>query len=137
MLGDARDMAKKLKKPDRIIMNLPHSAMDFLDISLEIAAPGATIHLYTIQEKDTVDIIKGSIIKLAESMGRKAYRSGRFHRGKDSQNQGRGKGPPCSNRPVGRPGANCGATERTVCFGLHGEGRPCTRLIRDQSLTFR
>jgi tRNA (guanine37-N1)-methyltransferase len=71
MLGDAREMAKRLKEPDRIIMNLPHSAIDFLDTALEIAAPGATIHLYTIQEKDTLDIIRNGIVKLAESMGRK------------------------------------------------------------------
>ncbi len=69
MLGDARDMAKKLSVPDRIIMNLPHSAIDFLDIALEVAAPGSTIHLYSIQEMDTLDIIKNAIISLAESKG--------------------------------------------------------------------
>ena len=71
MLGDAREMAQKLPNPDRIIMNLPHSAIDFLDTSLEIVASGGTIHLYTIQEIDTLDIIKNAIIKLAESKDRK------------------------------------------------------------------
>ncbi len=71
MLGDAKYMAIKLPNPDRIIMNLPHSAIDFLDTALEIITSGGTIHLYTIQEIDTLDIIKNAIIKLAESKGRK------------------------------------------------------------------
>ena len=71
MLGDAREMARKLPDPDRIIMNLPHSAIDFLDTALEIVTSGGTIHLYTIQEIDTLDIIKNAIIKLAESKDRK------------------------------------------------------------------
>ena len=71
MLGDAKYVAKKLPNPDRIIMNLPHSAIDFLDTALEIVAPGGIIHLYTIQEKGTLDMIKNAIIKLAESKGHK------------------------------------------------------------------
>lgn len=71
MLGDARERAPALPVPDRIIMNLPHSAIDFLDTSLEIVRSGGTIHLYTIQEIDTLDIIKNAIIKLAKSKGRK------------------------------------------------------------------
>jgi len=70
MLGDAREMAIKLPNPDRIIMNLPHSAIEFLDIALDIVAPGGIIHLYTIQEIDTLDTIKNGIIKLAESRNR-------------------------------------------------------------------
>ena len=71
MLGDARERALELPHPDRIIMNLPHSAIDFLDTALKIVTSGGTIHLYTIQEIDTLDIIKNAIIKLAESKGRK------------------------------------------------------------------
>ena len=71
MLGDARERALQLPIPDRIIMNLPHTAIDFLDVALEIVASGGTIHLYSIQEKDTLDIIKNSIMSLAESKSRK------------------------------------------------------------------
>ncbi len=67
ILGDARDMILNLPYPNRIIMNLPHSAIDFLDIAIEIVTPGGIIHLYTIQEINTLDIIKNAIIKLAES----------------------------------------------------------------------
>ena len=70
MQGDARAVAGQLSFPDRIIMNLPHSAIDFLDTALEIVASGGIIHLYTIQEIETLDIIKNGIIKLAESKGR-------------------------------------------------------------------
>ncbi len=72
MMGDARERAKQLPRPDRIIMNLPHSAMDFLDTALEIITPKGTIHLYSIQEADTLAMIEKPILNLAESIQRKA-----------------------------------------------------------------
>ena len=71
MLGDAREMAKKLSKPNRIIMNLPHSAMDFFDTALEVLDPGGIIHLYSIQEISLLDMTKKVILNLAESKGYK------------------------------------------------------------------
>ena len=50
MLGDARDLMPELSEPDRIIMNLPHSSLDFLDVALARVKPGGVIHLYLISE---------------------------------------------------------------------------------------
>jgi len=44
--GDARD-AFRDKKFDRVVMNLPHCSLDFLDCALERCG-GGTIHLYRI-----------------------------------------------------------------------------------------
>lgn len=70
MLGDARDIAPKLARPDRIIMNLPHTAIDFLDVALKIINPRGTIHLYIILEAESIDIIKRSVAHLAVSLKR-------------------------------------------------------------------
>ena len=71
MLGDARIRATQLPRPDRIIMNLPHTAIEFLDVAMGAVKKGGTIHLYTIQESETLDMIKNSIMSLAKSYGRK------------------------------------------------------------------
>ncbi len=71
MLGDAKDIAPKLPRPDRIIMNLPHSAIDFLDIALDIVNPGGTIHLYLIMESDALEMMERGILHLAKSRSRK------------------------------------------------------------------
>jgi tRNA (guanine37-N1)-methyltransferase len=47
VLGDTRDVAPFLGKFDRIIMNLPHSSIDYLDCALECIESGM-VHLYTI-----------------------------------------------------------------------------------------
>jgi len=46
--GDARDVAPKLPKADRIVMNLPHGAHHFLDVAARLAQPTATIHYHEI-----------------------------------------------------------------------------------------
>ena len=65
MLGDARVLVRSLKKADRIIMNLPHSSLDFLDAGLSAVEPGGMIHLYAIAGKDGLETVKESIIKVA------------------------------------------------------------------------
>lgn len=70
MLGDARDIAPQLPKPDRIIMNLPHIAIDFLDVALDIVNKRGMIHLYVIMEKDSIELIKKSVARLAVSKRR-------------------------------------------------------------------
>jgi tRNA (guanine37-N1)-methyltransferase len=52
ILGDARDMPNKLPKADRIIMNLPHSATEFMPVALGLVGPAGTIHLYDIIEPE-------------------------------------------------------------------------------------
>lgn len=46
--GDAREVAKGLAPADRIAMNLPHGAKEFLDVAARLAKPGATLHYHEI-----------------------------------------------------------------------------------------
>jgi len=72
MLGNARDIAPKLPRPDRIIMNLPHTAIDFLDVALDVINPrGGTIHLYMIMETDALEMMERGILHLAKAMKKK------------------------------------------------------------------
>ena len=70
MLGDAREVAPKLAHPDRIIMNLPHTSIEFLDIALKIINRHGMIHLYVIMEEESKELIRRSISHLAVSLGR-------------------------------------------------------------------
>ena len=49
--GDARELAPSLGPADRIIMNLPHSAHEFLPEALKSAAPDAWLHVYQVADK--------------------------------------------------------------------------------------
>jgi len=70
MLGDARDIVPQLPRPDRIVMNLPHTSIDFLDVALGVINKRGTIHLYLILEKGSQEMIKKSIVHLATALGR-------------------------------------------------------------------
>jgi tRNA (guanine37-N1)-methyltransferase len=51
--GDVRDVAPKYENwADRIVMNLPHSADDFLDVAVTIASDDCVVHYYDIQHED-------------------------------------------------------------------------------------
>jgi tRNA (guanine37-N1)-methyltransferase len=51
--GDVRDVADDYADwADRIVMNLPHSADDFLDTAVAVAGDECVIHLYDIQHED-------------------------------------------------------------------------------------
>lgn len=50
ILGDAREEVARLEKADRIIMNLPHSAREFLPEAIDALKPGGVIHFYEIME---------------------------------------------------------------------------------------
>ena len=69
-LGDSREVAPTLGVFDRIIVNLPHSSMDFLDLSLETIEEGV-IHLYSIIEDSSVMDFIRKIHDLAIDAGRK------------------------------------------------------------------
>ena len=53
--GDARTEIVKLPAADRVIMNLPRSAEDFLPDALSHTKKGGTVHLYSIHEKSDAD----------------------------------------------------------------------------------
>ena len=51
--GDVRDVAGEYEGwADRIVMNLPHSADDFLDTAVALAGDEAVLHYYDIQHED-------------------------------------------------------------------------------------
>ena len=53
MCGDARNVIKKLPSADRIIMNLPQTADEFLGDALSDLKNGGMIHLHKIMERST------------------------------------------------------------------------------------
>ena len=70
MLGDAREVAAEVPTVNRIIMNLPHSSFDFLDVAAGKIAEGGTIHYYEILEQDALDGRVAEIRKLLASLGK-------------------------------------------------------------------
>lgn len=63
MIGDARNIPEMLPNLtfDRIIMNLPFAAYEFLTAAAKLAAPKCTIHLYSLVEREgehTADILR-------------------------------------------------------------------------------
>ncbi len=67
--GDARDVAKGISGADHVIMNLPHSAFEFLDTAFSIIKKGGIIHFYAIaHEDDLFDGILGKIKDIAHKM---------------------------------------------------------------------
>jgi len=71
--GDAREEAKRFAgTADHVIMNLPHSAYEFLDSAVLLTKPGGIIHYYGITPED--DLFESSIKLIreaAEKAGRK------------------------------------------------------------------
>jgi len=55
--GDAREVLFELPHADRIIMNLPHSAVDFFHDALSRLNLGGTIHFYHICERDEIEAV--------------------------------------------------------------------------------
>ncbi len=50
LLGDAGEIVPTLDGFDRVIMNLPHSALDYLGPALNVARDGGWVHLYCMIE---------------------------------------------------------------------------------------
>jgi len=63
-LGDVRKIVPKLKKKfDRIIMPLPKTAGEFLDLAKGAARKGATVHYYTFGKEEEFGSIKEKLRK--------------------------------------------------------------------------
>lgn len=68
--GDARDALKDVSGADHVIMNLPHSALEFLDAAFGILKNGGIIHFYAItHENDLFDSILARIEDIAGHSG--------------------------------------------------------------------
>ncbi len=70
VLGDAREEVAKLGPADRIIMNLPHSARDFLPEAISALRPGGVIHFYEIMEDSELEARAGMTADEAIRQGR-------------------------------------------------------------------
>ncbi|MBW2971029.1 class I SAM-dependent methyltransferase family protein, partial [Candidatus Woesearchaeota archaeon] len=63
ILGDAREIVPQLGKFDRIVMPLPKTADQFLDVALSASKPDSIIHFYDFASEaefpnSTIDKIK-------------------------------------------------------------------------------
>ena len=66
--GDCRKVVKKHRwkqKADRVIMNLPMHAGEFLDVAFYTAKPNAVVHCYFFLPED--ELFKGAIKKIKEA----------------------------------------------------------------------
>ncbi len=70
LLGDARDRVRGLEPADRIIMNLPHSAFDFLPDAIQALRPGGVVHFYEIMEEADLEKRTDSMRSMAVKEGR-------------------------------------------------------------------
>ncbi len=75
LLGDARQLAKgKLNGvADRVIMNLPETAIDFIDVACQALKPqGGVVHFYGfIRKPDTIEDLESRFSRAVEVAGRK------------------------------------------------------------------
>jgi tRNA (guanine37-N1)-methyltransferase len=70
ILGDAKEEVGKLEPADRVIMNLPHSAREFLAEAISVLKPGGVMHFYEIMEDSEVDSRFGMLADAAVRQGR-------------------------------------------------------------------
>ncbi|MHA2357675.1 MAG: class I SAM-dependent methyltransferase [Candidatus Heimdallarchaeaceae archaeon] len=85
LVGDSRDVIKTLQPADRVIMNLPSTSLEYLDIASQILKPEGILHFYhfisTEKPKEKLISILGET--LAE-VNRKIKRVINFHKVRES-----------------------------------------------------
>jgi len=67
--GDSRHAIFDIPNPDRIVMNLPHSARDFFADALTRLNIGGTIHLYHICDRNDIDEVLAGLMFESGGMG--------------------------------------------------------------------
>lgn len=70
LLGDAREVVPRLGPADRVIMDLPRSAVEFLGVALGALRPGGLLHYYEIIPRDRVDAREQELRGRASALGR-------------------------------------------------------------------
>lgn len=68
--GDVRAVVPELKEFDRVIMPLPHTAEDFLDVAVPATKEMGMIHLYHFSTQEEVEELAKTIPSRLESLGR-------------------------------------------------------------------
>lgn len=67
--GEARSVLRQVPPLDRVILDLPHSAMDYLPESLRALSDRGTVHLYAILEQAEERDRRGAIESTARATG--------------------------------------------------------------------
>jgi tRNA (guanine37-N1)-methyltransferase len=70
--GDSREEVAGISDADHVIMNLPHSAMEFIEAALGIIKRGGIIHFYAISHED--DLFDGIFKKIEEHARRAGFK---------------------------------------------------------------
>jgi tRNA (guanine37-N1)-methyltransferase len=65
--GDARAVVPPLGRFDRIIMNHPHHAIEFVEVALVAAKDGTVVHLHAIGRPDEVDAVERRALTAARA----------------------------------------------------------------------
>lgn len=83
LLGDARERIRDLEPADRIIMNLPHNAFNFLPDAMRSLKQGGVVHFYEIMEEANLEerinemrtaaVREGKVMKLLAQRKVKSY----------------------------------------------------------------
>lgn len=71
LMGDARKVIPGLGPVDRVIMDLPHSAAEFLDTALGVLKPEGFLHYYEIMPRGDVEARMEDLPRRAQAVGRK------------------------------------------------------------------
>jgi len=69
--GDAREVLGEIRPVDRVILDLPHSAMDFLPEAVAALAPEGFVHVYGILEAADRTATTVEIQRIVEGEGRR------------------------------------------------------------------
>ena len=71
ILGDCREVLKEIhERFDRVIMDLPHSSIDYLDLALEKVKPNGIIHLYLVGGgEDPIKDARERALKKVQELG--------------------------------------------------------------------
>jgi len=71
ILGDCREVLKQIhEKFDRVIMDLPHSSINYLDLALEKTKQDGIIHLYLVGVgRDPVEDARERVLKKVRGLG--------------------------------------------------------------------
>lgn len=67
--GDARVLVPKLGTFDRIVMNHPHGALDFIDVAMDAAGEGTAIHLHVIGTTGEAQLAAKDAVRAAVAAG--------------------------------------------------------------------
>ena len=71
ILGDCREVLKEIhERFDRVIMDLPHNSIDYLDLALEKVKPNGIIHLYLVGSgEDPVKNARERALRKVQELG--------------------------------------------------------------------